>query len=117
MANSILSLEAMDDITYVQVQEHRVFLKITDQFREEVIRIIDAGTHKLIIDLSKVNVMNSSGLGVLILARDMMQKKNGVIVLCGLLPMMQEIFTRMHLDSFFNITSDKDAALSMLKNK
>lgn len=115
MANSILSIEVLDEVTVALVQEHRVFLKITDQFREEVIGIIDAGVQKLVIDLSKVNVMNSSGLGVLILARDMLQKKGGMIVLCGLLPMMKEIFTRMHLDSFFTITQDKESALAEIK--
>jgi anti-sigma B factor antagonist len=109
-----ISVENIRDITIIKVLERRVFLKISDQFRDEVVRIIDGGATRVIIDLSTVHVMNSSGLGVLILARDMLQKKGGKIILCGLLKVMEEIFSRMHLDNFFEICKNVTEAMEAM---
>lgn len=115
MAFSTLAVQAVEDITIVRVLEHRIFLKIADHFRDEIVQLIEGGAQKVIVDLSTVNVMNSSGLGVLILARDMLLKKGGVILLCGLVNIMKEIFTRMHLDDFFTIYPDCQTALAEMK--
>jgi anti-anti-sigma factor len=112
---STISIENTGDITVIKVLERRVFLKISDQFRDEVVRIIDSGAHRVIFDLSIVHVMNSSGLGVLILARDMLQKKGGKLVLCGLLKVMDEIFSRMHLDNFFVICRNVSEAIEVVR--
>lgn len=110
-----LELKKTDDIHVVRVLERRIFLKITDVFREEMIKVMEEGVDRLIIDLTNVSVMNSSGLGVLILTRDKIQKNNGRLILCGLMPVMSEIFARMHLDSFFTIMSDENEALAAIR--
>jgi anti-sigma B factor antagonist len=109
-----IAVENIGDITIIKVLERRVFLKISDQFRDEVVHLIDSGANRVIIDLSNVHVMNSSGLGVLILARDMLQKKGGKIILCGLLKVMEEIFSRMHLDNFFTICKNVSEAVEAI---
>jgi anti-sigma B factor antagonist len=115
MAFTTISVDVANTVTIVHVLERRIFLKITDHFRDEMQQVIEGGALNLIVDLSQVNVMNSSGLGVLILVRDMIRKKEGAIVLFGLSNMMHEIFARMHLDSFFTITADYETAMAILK--
>lgn len=114
MSYQTIAVENIGDITVIRVLERRVFLKISDQFRDEVVRTIDGGANRVIFDLGNVHVMNSSGLGVLILARDMLQKKGGKIILCGFLKVMEEIFYRMHLDNFFHICKDVPEAVEAM---
>lgn len=109
-----IALEQMDTILVIRVLERRIFLKIADQFKEEMVRAMENGSQHLIIDLSLVNVMNSSGLGVLILARDRVLKKGGKLILTGLRSVMTEIFRRMHLNVFFTIAEDITSASKLI---
>jgi anti-sigma B factor antagonist len=117
MLYKTIEVTKKQNITIIHIIERRIFLQITDDFRNEVLSVIDEGVEKVIIDLSAVNVMNSSGLGVLMLVRDKMEKHKGILVLCGLQPIMAEIFTRMHLDTFFKVYQDQDEALLKLQTK
>jgi len=110
-----ISVETHDKIMIVHVLERRIFLKVAESFRAEFTRAIDPLPEKLIIDLSMVNVMNSSGLGVLILVRDLLEKKQGKLLLCGLHPVMREVFARMHLDAYFTSTADMASALEIMR--
>jgi anti-sigma B factor antagonist len=115
MQYKTIQMTQKQDVTIIRVTERRIFLHIADDFRNEVLSIIDNGVPKVIIDLCDVNVMNSSGLGVLMLVRDRIDKQKGRLVVCGLQPIMSEIFYRMHLDTFFTVTDDQDEALQKLQ--
>ncbi|MDW7681803.1 MAG: STAS domain-containing protein [bacterium] len=93
------------------VIEKRIYLGITDIFREEILSLVNQGISELIINLENVAVMNSAGLGVLIMARDIMHKKDGAVKLTNLQPLMQDIFSRMRLDTLFSIFPNIDNAL------
>lgn len=116
-AKSLNTIEVASkgDVSIVTVKERRIFLQITETFREELVSVIEQGANKLIVDLTHVSVMNSSGLGVLILARDKLKKRNGKIILCGMQHIMAEIFARMHLDSFFEVATDREGALKLME--
>jgi anti-sigma B factor antagonist len=111
-----ISVSIRDNIDIVTVIERRVFMQITDTFREELVSVVEKGIDRLIIDLSQVSIMNSSAIGVLILARDKLKKRNGGVILCGMQHLLAEIFSRMHLDSFFKVAPDIESAL-ILVNK
>jgi len=93
------------------VIEKRIYLGITDIFREEILSLVNQDISELIINLENVAVMNSAGLGVLIMARDIMHKKDGAVKLTNLQPLMQDIFSRMRLDTLFSIFPNIDNAL------
>ncbi len=112
-----IALEETEKALVIHVLPQRVFLSIADKFKEEVKTILDNNPQNLIINLSRVNVMNSSGLGVLILARDRMLKKGGKLILCGLRSVMKEIFNRMQLEIFFTFADDVEIALGMLNGE
>lgn len=111
MPHKTIQVTQKQDVTIIKVVERRIFLHIADDFRNEVLSVIDNGVQKVIIDLCNVNVMNSSGLGVLMLVRDKVDKQKGRLIICGLQPIMSEIFYRMHLDTFFVVTRDQEEAL------
>ena len=103
------------EITIIKVKERRIFLKTADEFKKELMDVIDEGITHMIIDLAEVSVMNSSGLGVLMLARDKIHGREGKLIICGLHSMMAEIFHRMGFDTFFNISHDCESALGDMR--
>lgn len=105
-----------DDVNLVKLKEKRIYLKTSDQFREETQTFLQNCCNNIIVDLSQVNVMNSVGLGVLIAMQNEMDKRSGELFLVGLQPLMEDIFTRMRLQNLFNIEPDLATALAKLKN-
>jgi anti-sigma B factor antagonist len=112
---SILEIEKKDGYLLVNVLERRIFLNVVDAFRDRLFSLIEEGHNRVILDLSKVNAINSSGLGVLILAKNRVEQQKGQLVICGLSSLMEEIFTRMHFDEFFTITPDLQTAVDMIQ--
>ena len=91
---------------FVTILEKRIYLGVTDIFAEEMSDILNKEFDKLVIDLKNVSVMNSSGIGVLIKARDVVVKKDKSIKLVNLQSLMKDIFSRMRLDTLFEIGVD-----------
>lgn len=106
-----IKLRQKDEVSIVEVLERRIYLTVTELFKEELLSIIEKGNHKIIVDLKNVAVMNSAGLGVLILARDILVKKKGVIKLASLQTLLNDIFTRMKLDTLFELYQTPEEAL------
>ncbi|MBC8185641.1 STAS domain-containing protein [candidate division KSB1 bacterium] len=105
-----LTIKKSDNRIIVNITEKRIYLGITDIFREEMISVVENTYDEMIINLENVAVMNSAGLGVLIMARDKIKKINGRIKLTNLQPLMQDIFSRMRLDTLFEIYANVEEA-------
>lgn len=106
-----INVETRNDSYIVTVTEDRIYLGVTDIFREEILDILEKDFSELIINLENVSVMNSAGLGVLIMARDEMSKKGKAPKLTNLQPLMQDIFSRMRLDTLFKLYKNVDDAV------
>ncbi len=105
-----LTIKKSDNRIIVNITEKRIYLGITDIFREEIISVVENTFDEMIINLENVAVMNSAGLGVLIMARDKIKKNDGRIKLSNLQPLMQDIFSRMRLDTLFEIYATEEEA-------
>lgn len=112
MAYKTISIENHQGKKVVKVLERRIYLGITDVFREEVQELLQDDFKELIFDMQNVSVMNSSGLGVLIMARDELSRRGGKVKIANLQPLMQEIFTRMRLDTLFPLFKSIEDALA-----
>jgi anti-sigma B factor antagonist len=115
MKEKVIEVQDKDGITFVRVGEKRLYQNIVDPFQKELISIIDRGNDKLIIDFSAVDVINSSGLGVLILASDRLGKIGGKLVVTGLCPLLKELFQRMRLNTLFTVAENHEEALSEIR--
>lgn len=66
----------------------------------------------VILNLSKVNMMDSSGLGVLVSSYTTVQKKGGRLALAGLGKGLQNLIAITKLTRVFDIYEDEDAAIA-----
>ena len=100
------------DRAIVTIQEKRIYLGITDLFRDDMLSVLDQDFNELVVNLEHVAVMNSAGLGVLIMAQDTIKKRGGTIKLTNLQPLMLDIFSRMRLDTLFEMYDTIDEAIA-----
>jgi len=71
--------------------------------KKDLGKLVDADKNKIIIDLLKVNYMDSSGLGVLVALLKQIKKKNGELKLVNLPISVKKIFDLTRLTKFFDI--------------
>jgi anti-anti-sigma factor len=114
MEKTICDVHHEGEITVVRVTENKLYQNVVAPFQNTIVSLLDDGKKNLIINLTEVDVMNSSSLGVLILAWDRLSKDNGKLVIAGLCPLLDELFQRMKLDLLFQIAKTEDEAILLL---
>lgn len=80
--------------------------------RQELKRVQAARPARLVIDLSKVPYMDSSGVATLVEAMQTARKNGTRMVLCCMAERVRSIFEIARLDTVFTIVQSEDAALS-----
>jgi anti-anti-sigma factor len=112
---STLSVRQDGEVTIVEVLARRIYLKVVEEFREELHDILATTSGPVLLDLGKVSVMNSAGLGVIIATHDQLQKQQRRFVVANLQPLMQEIFNRMQLGMLISATASVAEGLQHLR--
>ncbi len=86
----------------------------TDELRATVNRLVESNIRKLIVDLSRVKFMNSTGIGALVSIHTTYRRREWKAVLCGLNPSVLSILTITNLAMVFEVYGTRDDALSHL---
>ena len=79
-------------------------------FRIQIAEVFERKPGKVIIDLSKVPYMDSSGVATLVEAMQIASRTQSKFVLTGLQERVRSIFEIARLDKVFTITESLDAA-------
>jgi anti-sigma B factor antagonist len=74
----------------------------TDELRDKIKQLSEAGNLKLVIDLGEVSYLNSSALGVLIASHANYAKRGGEIKLCQLNKNIENLFVITKLSLIFD---------------
>ncbi len=103
-AGNVLVLRLLDD---------RLDAEASAILRKHVDASIDSGQQVLLMDLSAVHFIDSSGLGALVGLLKRL-RKSGDLALCGLTPRVQKLFALTLMDRVFHIFPDESEALRSL---
>ncbi|MGH7492550.1 MAG: STAS domain-containing protein [bacterium] len=114
---STISVQTEDGATIIAVLSRRVYLQIVDTFREELQQVLQSTAGAVLLNLEKVSVMNSVGLGVLIAAHDQLGKQDRPFVITNLQPLMQDIFSRMKLETVIAVRKTQPEGLEYLRSR
>ena len=89
----------------------RLSMAQASSIREGLHELVEQGHSNLILDLAKVNFMDSSGLSVLLSARKSVTQKNGQVVLLSPSAEARLLIELTRLNEVFDIFIDKEAAI------
>lgn len=95
--------------TVVHIDEVRFDASQVDAFKTFMFEHIEGGATELVIDLSMIRFMDSSGLGVLVSVLKKMDG-NGSLVLAGAQAAIQDLFSLTAMDRLFSIVDSVDQA-------
>jgi anti-sigma B factor antagonist len=85
------------------------------QLKAEVVAIADAKKLKVLVDLARLTLIDSTGVGVLISLFKRTRASQGVVLFAALTGQPKEIFRLLRLDRSLDLHPTVDEALAKLK--
>src|SRR5436309_8125952 len=86
-----------------------------EELEKTVNELFEAGTYRLIVDLSGLDYISSAGAGVFIGAIGTAQENDGNIILVKPSPNVKEVFDLLGLSQIFTFKENRDEAVKALK--
>jgi anti-sigma B factor antagonist len=113
-AQSKLMVQTVKDVTCVTFTDASVVdAQLIESIRKELFDLVDnQNRRKLVLDMSKVQYLSSSALGVLIPLNEKVLKLKGSLYLCGVNPEIMKVFKITKLDKIFKFKDTEGEALS-----
>jgi anti-sigma B factor antagonist len=107
-----IATEKHDGRTIIGLKEERLDAHNSGDLRDRILKLLESGETRLVIDLSEVRFIDSSGLGALLSGYKNATLRSGSFVLAGLQPRVQSMFELTRLHRVFEIYPNVEGALS-----
>jgi len=106
-----LNIIEQGEIIKIEIQEERMDAHNSGDLKEQMLQLFDEGKCNLIIDLSAVRFVDSSGLGALVSGFKNASARDGSLKLCSLQPQVRSMFELTRLHRVFEIFASVEEAL------
>lgn len=103
---------AKDSAAQVFAPEGAIDLHVSPELRASLRAIIDEKPKRLVVDLSRVPYVDSSGIAVLIGAMQSLEHEGGIFLLAGARETVMIILESAKLDKYFRLFPDVETALA-----
>ena len=98
------------EITLAKLCETRLDAAMSVRFKEALRELSDNGADYLVLDLSDVTFMDSSGLGAVVAVMKHMGREK-TFKIAGLTPTVDKVFKLTRMDNVFDIYASAEEAL------
>lgn len=109
-----LASKTEEQLRIVSVQDARIDAAVAIEFKDAMRSETDGGPDLVVLDLSNVEFIDSSGLGAIVAAMKNMGKDRR-LALAGLTPTVERVFKLTRMDSVFSVFPTLEGALAELK--
>jgi anti-sigma B factor antagonist len=111
----MINIEKRDKIDIVTFTIDRINALITDDLRDEMARLFQNGTTKVIISLKGVKYIDSSGFGWLLSIMKSARNNYCILKFASPEPAVMEVLKTLCLDTVFDIYNDLDECIRSLR--
>ncbi len=108
-----LACKTEEHLRVVSVQESRIDAAVAIEFKDAMRMQTDGGPELVVLDLSNVDFIDSSGLGAIVAAMKNMGTERK-LALAGLTPTVERVFQLTRMDSVFSVFPTLEGALAEL---
>jgi len=107
-----ITLENKDGSTLLRFHEERLDAHNSKELKDYLLELLDNGAKALVLDLSEVRFVDSSGLGALLSGHKNAGLRDGRFALAGVQPRVQSMFELTRLTRVFDIYLRVEDALA-----
>lgn len=108
------SIEHDDNIVIFRLNSPRVDANIASQFKAELLILCQPDIDALFIDLSAVELMDSSGLGALLLAHRQLKEHSIPVVIIGVKDYIRSLMGISQIEHLFDFYESVEEAIDDL---
>ena len=109
-----ISIEQRDNIVIFTIKSKKLDSENSPQVKAKVLIECQPDVEALIIDLTNVEILDSSGLGVILLAHRQMNELGSEVVLAGVREEIYKLMEISHIHDLFDIYDSVDEAVEDL---
>jgi anti-sigma B factor antagonist len=106
-----LQTQTRPKVISVTVLEDRIDAATAIQFKEKMRDLTKNGPGRVVLDLARVQFLDSSGLGAIVAVKKLLGPDR-VLELSGLTPTVEKVFRLTRMDTIFTIHPSLDVAVS-----
>ncbi len=106
-----LQTQTRPNVISVTVLEDRIDAATAIQFKEKMRDATKDGPQRVVLDLARVQFLDSSGLGAIVAVKKLLGPDRS-LELCGLTPTVEKVFRLTRMDKIFTIHPSLDAAVA-----
>jgi len=107
-----ITLDSKDGCTLLKLHEERLDAHNSQEFKDYLLRLLESGQKALVLDLSDVRFVDSSGLGALLSGHKNAGLREGRLALAGVQARVQSMFELTRLHRVFEIHPTVEDALA-----
>ena len=107
----MINIEKRNKIDIITFKVDRINALITDEIRDKINRVLENGNTKVIIDLSGVSYIDSSGFGCLLSIMKTARNNYGILKFVNPEPSVMQVLQTLNLHTVFEIYDDLDVCL------
>lgn len=108
----MLITEHLEQSVLVLTLEGRLDGSTAPAFKERIKTLVSAGQARLVVDLAKLQFLDSSGLGVLVSALRLAGQSNGDVKIAKLTLELKALFALTRLNKVFDIHESVESAVA-----
>lgn len=101
------------DVLVARVLESRIAADVAPRFKQDLMDYVSKGNRSIVLDLSEVTFIDSSGLGALIASLKVLGS-DGELVLCGTRESVNSMFKLTRMNKVFRMFDSADKAVEAL---
>ena len=99
----------------ITVEAGRIDAAAAIRFKDEMRRLTDGGSGRVVLDLGRVEFIDSSGLGAIVAAMKTVGAERR-LELAALTPQVRKVFELTHMDTVFTIHASPGEAFAGLQH-
>jgi anti-sigma B factor antagonist len=107
----MLKTEKIDNIDLITFSVDKINALNIEEIKEIIIKIFESPNSRLLINLSGVEYIDSSGFGCFLSAMKIARNNYGTLKFCCLSSNVRSVFETLHLHTIFEVYPDSESAL------
>ncbi len=111
----MINIERRDKIEIVTFPDRIINALVTDEIRDEINNILINSASRLVIDLSGVEYIDSSGFGCFLSIMRTARNNYGTLKFANPEPRVRDLFHTLHLHTILNIYEDLEECIKSFK--
>jgi anti-sigma B factor antagonist len=107
----MVNIEKKGNVEIVTFNVNKINALISDEIRDQIVKVFDNSNAKVVIDLHGVEYIDSSGFGCFLSVLKAARNNYGLLKISSPEPPVKALFETLHLHTIFEIHPDTEECL------